>query len=168
MKDQISALMDGELEDGEARVLLARLREQRELGHDWHTYHLIGDTLRQTASLKEDFTIRFSARLEQEPTILSPVPPRSERASFALPVAASVAAVSLVAWAALQFTVHPDSPSAMVMASQSPPPASAAAANGGMMNVNAYLVAHQEYSPSGMGGAITYGRAPGGQRGEVK
>jgi len=44
--EQLSALVDGALDDGRQRALLARLGEDGELRSRWSRYHLIGDALR--------------------------------------------------------------------------------------------------------------------------
>ncbi|MHB8167354.1 MAG: sigma-E factor negative regulatory protein, partial [Sulfuricella sp.] len=104
MESRISALADGELDHEEANAILVSAREQPELRQKWNMYHLIGDSLRQTSPLSPDFNARFAGELAKEPTVLAPrrlLPPR--RPLIALSAAASIAAVSLVAWVALQF-----------------------------------------------------------------
>lgn len=73
-REHVSALLDGELDDGQIEVTLAALRapEQREI---WEMYHQVGDALRsdETAlTLSPGFSTRFFARLEAEPTIIAP------------------------------------------------------------------------------------------------
>jgi sigma-E factor negative regulatory protein RseA len=106
-------------------------------------YHLIGDSLRQTSPLSPDFSARIAGQLAKEPTVLAPrraLP--SRRPLIALSVAASVAAVSLVAWVVLQFNHEsvPGATASAVVAGTSSPSASSE------INVNGYLEAHQEYS----------------------
>lgn len=145
MKDQISALMDGELDAEEAEVVLARVRESQDLRQDWMAYHLIGDSLRSAPSVSDDFGARFAERLAQEPTVLAPAlnKPQPDRAAVVWSVAASMAAVSVVAWAVLQMANGASSPDRMV--AQLAP-----VQNGAITpaSVDPYLIAHQEFSPS--------------------
>ena len=103
--EKISAFMDGEIDGLEAGGQVARLKEDPHLRASWDTYHLIGDTLRgEKLSLSRDFTAKVSARLAEEPTVLAPrnrAPLRATVRRFALPVAASVGGMALVAWLAV-------------------------------------------------------------------
>ena len=45
-RQQLSALMDGELSPDEARFLLRRLQHDEELGSTWERWQLCGDVLR--------------------------------------------------------------------------------------------------------------------------
>lgn len=150
MDERISQLMDGELDDDEAQRLLASLRRP-DAQHEWHAYHLIGDTLRDdSSSVSAGFMERFSARLAEEPTVLAPhrLPRRSPR-TIALSAAASVAAVGLVVWAVAQ-TGAVNAPAELIVA-KAPQPGLVSA------SVNPYLLAHQEHSPSvAMQGMATY------------
>lgn len=141
MESRISALADGELDHEEANAILLSAREQTELQQKWNMYHLIGDSLRQTATLSPDFNARFVGRLAKEPTVLAPrrfLPHR--RPLIALSAAASIAAVSLVAWVALQFNPERTARAVVAEASTAIAPSE--------INVNGYLAAHQEYSPA--------------------
>lgn len=143
MESRISALTDGELDHEEANAILVSVREQPELQQKWNMYHLIGDSLRQASPLSSDFNSRFAGQLAKEPTVLAPrrsLPNR--RPLIALSAAASVAAVSLVAWVVLQFNHErgPGTTASNVVAEVSTASASSE------MNVNSYLAAHQEYS----------------------
>lgn len=142
-ESRISALMDGELEQGEALALLASLKGHSEMQQDWLLYHTIGDSLRQARPLSPDFETRFSERLAKEPTMLAPHRFKpSGRSVMALSAAASLAAVSLVVWAALQLGSQY---STGQMANNSLTEFNQASADPAL-NVNNYLVAHQEYS----------------------
>lgn len=142
MESRISALVDGELEQEEASALLAAVKKEPGLRQEWQHFHLIGDALRQTPPLSPDFSARFAAQLEKEPTVLAPRRfPQPRRPLIALSAAASVAAVSLVAWVALQFNTAGSGPAVQATVAEASP-ASAAPA----VNVSSYLIAHQEYS----------------------
>ena len=73
MAEQISRLMDGELEGAEADAAYRELK-QPEGVETWVCYHVIGDTLRRTSGSMPGFSERFTARLGAEPTVLAPQP----------------------------------------------------------------------------------------------
>ena len=104
MKESISELMDGELEDGACARAIDSLGREGEALQAWRTYHLISDAMRDTPLLSAGFTARLGGKLTQEPTVLSPnrIPFRP-RSWLAMPAAAaaSLAAVALVGWLAL-------------------------------------------------------------------
>ncbi len=154
MKSQISALMDGELPDDEIAGPLHAMREDPEALGTWRQYHLIGDALRDTGGLSRDFSARFSARLEREPTILAPSaapkrPPEQKRQWVALSAAASLAAVSLVGWLALSPQQPGVSQTAQIaQAAKTVVPAPSESQNvPHPSETNDYLLAHQNYSP---------------------
>jgi len=100
MKDRLSALMDGELDDRSAAEAIQALGSDREAVRAWRTYQLISDAMRQSRVLSADFTARVAERLKAEPTVLAPrarVPgfQSDSRKWFALSAAASVAAVGV-------------------------------------------------------------------------
>jgi sigma-E factor negative regulatory protein RseA len=193
MKDQISALLDGELDQAEAGRLIARLKAGGELRRTWDEYHRIGDALR--GHFAPDVSVRVCARLAEEPTVLAPARAgRLESGSaqalrrWVLPAAASGAAVALVAWMAIpglapapQLAQQGAAPyvaptaavPALVAAPQvaigalppSPPPT---AESGSALGVGNYLLAHQRFSPANaLQGGAPYVRtvsSEGGQR----
>jgi sigma-E factor negative regulatory protein RseA len=151
MKDRISQLMDGELDERSAADTIKACGRGGEALETWRTYHLISDAMRDSRVLSAGFSLRVAERLEAEPTVLAPQRRRAEsRAWFAASVAASFAAVALVGW--LAFAPQPgggpqmaqQTPAAVVQAELAqaqpvlvPPPSSA----------NDYLLAHQGFSP---------------------
>jgi len=143
MKEQISALMDGELEGHAADQAIEALRAGGEARETWRLYHLIGDGMRDTRLLGAGFTARFAERLAAEPTVLAPgrLPGRTPIRRFAYAAAASVAAVALVGW--LAFAPQPQAP--VPMAKTETP---AIAITVPVTNAaNDYLLAHQGFSP---------------------
>ena len=72
-KEQISALMDGDLIDAE---VLNELEMDSDLQATWGRYHLIGDAMRGDlpVNLQLDLSDSIMAALEDEPTILAPKP----------------------------------------------------------------------------------------------
>ncbi|MGL5522439.1 MAG: sigma-E factor negative regulatory protein [Aeromonas veronii] len=86
-KEQISALMDGDLSDAE---VLNELEIDSDLQDTWGRYHLIGDAMRGDlpVNLQLDLSDSIMAALEDEPTILAPKP--VETAPVLQPVVAPV------------------------------------------------------------------------------
>jgi sigma-E factor negative regulatory protein RseA len=156
MKDKISALMDGELDDKSTAELIDSLGRDGDALHAWRTYHLISDAMRDSRMLSDGFSARVAARLSAEPALLAPARLRAEpRKWFVLSAAASVAAVSLVGW--LAFAPQRDAGSPQPQMAQAPaaltpalpsvagnrPPAIVPLPSG----TNDYLLAHQGFSP---------------------
>jgi sigma-E factor negative regulatory protein RseA len=136
MKETISAMMDGELEDPAAGTMIDTLRRDGEAAEAWRVYHLISDAMRDTGLMSQGFAARVGERLAGEPTVLAPLP-GGPRQRFALAAAASLAAVALVAW--LAFAPVPKTELA-----QAP---KAPVVIGLPAHANDYLLAHQGFSP---------------------
>jgi len=142
MSDRISRLMDGELDDSELKFAWTEL-DRADGRATWTCYHVIGDALRGTGWPAKDFTARFGARLESEPTVLAPGRKRSRPLPFVWAAAASVAAVALTGWVAFG-TLDPTA----TAVAKSREAAGVRAAQVRPQGVPAdYLLAHQEYSP---------------------
>lgn len=147
MKQEISALMDGELFDDEADTLLDGLKRNSSAHAEWQLYHLVGDALRQPDHLHADISAALRERLQSEPTVLAPRSRARQNARwFALSAAASVMGVALVAWMSVQVGQEaPQQQMAMQQQAQTVRPASFSANSRGL---NDYLLAHQEFSPT--------------------
>jgi sigma-E factor negative regulatory protein RseA len=143
MKDRLSALMDGELDDKSAAEVIDALGREREALETWRTYQLISDAMRESRLLSNGFAARVAARLAAEPTVLAPDRLQAEpRRWFALSAATSLAAVALVGW--LAFAPQPETAPAPVPA----PVAETKPAIVPMPSAaNDYLLAHQGFSP---------------------
>lgn len=149
--DKISALMDGELDQHQAREQLARLKQDQNLARCWQTFHLIGDAMRGDHALSNSFDQRVTVRLAGEPTVLAPRRSSAKRVvAYALSAAASLSAVALVGWVAL--VNNPLAPQPEL--AKAPVPSTAVAPSTQLASVpsdgkmNEYLIAHQEFSPS--------------------
>lgn len=143
--DNISALMDGELEDYNASAALQSLKSRDDLRDQWLNFHVIGDALRQDAQLSYSVAAKFRERLTREPTVLAPRRASAMPRKMALSAAASVAAVAMVGWLALgENPLRPAdnvaTPTSREVAHIEIDPTNA--------TVNDYLLAHQEFSPS--------------------
>lgn len=169
--EKVSALMDGELGDSEARGQIARLKLDADLKYGWESYHLIGDMLRGDAALSADFNRRMAGRLAQEATVLAPqrrlLTPTRKFYTYAVSAAASVAGFALVGWVVMSTGSTPRTELAQApvaapalatapatAAATAPAPDAVAAAPQTEVSVpsegqsNEYLLAHQGFSPS--------------------
>lgn len=152
--EQISALMDGELDEREAGREVVRLKAEEALRERWDEFHLISDALHGEPLLSSRFNATFSRRLAEEPTVLAPRrrTPRARRmTTYAMSAAASVSAAALVAWVALGPTAPvadqlAKGPEANVEESAGPSVQLANVPSDGRMNE--YLLAHEGFSPS--------------------
>lgn len=102
---EISALYDGELETHEVR---AAIRASLDDYARWHTYCVIGDSLRGEPVGAPDMTARVMARIAEEPVVLAPrnLKPRPQSHPL-LALAASIAGVAVVGWVALTGGAQP-------------------------------------------------------------
>jgi sigma-E factor negative regulatory protein RseA len=79
----MSALVDGELDSGEADQACALWRASGEARVKWNDYHLIGDVLRseelaRKSSHDSAFLARVQAELARQPVVFAPDPGRTE------------------------------------------------------------------------------------------
>lgn len=144
MKNNISALMDGELFEDEAEALFDQLKRDSGAHRDWAMYHLIGDVLRQPESIHRDISGQVRELMQNEPTVLAP---RSRAftqkiRNVALSAAASIMALGIVVWMSVQIT--PETSPQLAMQQSNLRPASLQIQS----KSNDYLMAHQEFSPS--------------------
>ena len=99
MTQEISSLMDGELDRSAAECAIKACCLSEKDQETWHLYHVIGDSLRGQAP-RELAVKRIRDRLEKEPAIIA----RPKRAldtplaRVALAAAASVATIGVVGW----------------------------------------------------------------------
>lgn len=169
MKERISTLMDGELYEDEAAALLGNLKSNAEAQQDWRAYHLIGDVLRQPDHISRDITPALRERLCAEPVVLAPRTRIRKKVRYiAMSAAASVSALAVVVWMAMQIQAEPAPGLALQqVAPAAPGNVQVAAATSGKVaapqgkainkDMDDYLVAHQEVSPSTeMAGGTTY------------
>lgn len=152
MKQNISAMMDGELCDDEAEILLGKIRRDSAGRQEWASYHLIGDALRQPDYLRINLSSEFFERLQAEPIVFAPQRQRSNKTSiFAVSAVASVMAVVMLAWLSLEV----DNGERYKAPGAQPGLQAATLPSGG--GVHDYLLAHHEFSPgSDVRGASSY------------
>ena len=104
MTQDISSLMDGELESNEAGRVVQSCCASEGQKETWYVYHVIGDAMRGHAPMRAELPHRTIAALQAQPTVLAPRR-RTVEASFmrvALAAAASVATVGVVGWLGMQ------------------------------------------------------------------
>jgi sigma-E factor negative regulatory protein RseA len=102
---------------------------------------LISDVLRQPDHVHADISAAMRERLKSEPTVLAPHSRTTQKVRwFALSAAASVLALAVVAWLSAQVGPEVGPQLAMQQPMNNVRPAS--------MNVDDYLMAHQEFSPT--------------------
>jgi sigma-E factor negative regulatory protein RseA len=143
MKERVSVLMDGELDDKSAAAAIQVLGSEREARDAWRTYHMIGDLMRGSAPLSEGFAARVTWKLAEQPTVLAPgrIKPEPRRWFTASALAASLAAVALVAWLAFAPQPHVAPVPLAEVKPQAPATVPMPTA------ANDYLLAHQGFSP---------------------
>lgn len=104
LDEQISALVDGELEDSAVSRVIGALGQDEELAARWERYHLMGEVMRGGVAegVRAGVAKTVAARLEHEPAILAPQRPRRKgapaylRPFASLAIAASVAVTAIV------------------------------------------------------------------------
>lgn len=148
--EEVSLLMDGELDAARAEAVIASLCESRGVAN-WICYHMIGDAVRGAAPAARMSWPGFVDRLEAEPTVLSPRRRAPAPHAIALALAASIAAVGVVGWVALTTMSAPAA--AIASAKQA---ASVRAADARLPVDSEYVLVHEEYSPT----AVIQGMRP--------
>lgn len=120
-RQQLSALMDGELAPDQARFLLRRLQHDHELGECWERWQVVGDVLRgqDNAMLPAGFAARVSAAIvadgAQVPAAIS-TGARWVRWGGGAALAASVAAMALFMAQQMPDAVSPTGSSDQIVA----------------------------------------------------
>ncbi len=150
MAEDISLLMDGELDPGRVEGVCRQLRSD-EIMATWVCYHVIGDVLRGSGELAPAFSQRFAAQLTAEPTVLAPrrrVVAAGARTPLAL--AASAAAVAVVGWAALKVYEPAVGPEHVAGAAPVQPQMVSTSTMRRPFDLGDYLIVHQEFSPTTM------------------
>ena len=89
MTQEISALMDGELQGREADAALSACCGDEGRMRTWYLYHAIGEAMRGQAPATLDVPGNVFAKLRGEPTVLAP---RSRAPSITVRVALAAAA----------------------------------------------------------------------------
>ena len=145
MNEQISRLMDGEIDATELDAVCATLKGDAAMA-TWNCYHTIGDALRSETGVTRNIGLAISQRLAQEPAIVAARRPRATApATWAWAVAASVAAVTVVGWTTYSLV---DSVPAGFAKAREAGTMTAAQMRPRTVLPPDYLLAHQEYAPA--------------------
>lgn len=180
--DDLSALMDGELEASAVGRACGQWRESTDARAQWHAYHLIGDALRSddlSSKPAHDaaFLASFRKRLAQEPVVLAPTPSgqpaqaAAPRRAWATPAAVAagfvaVAGVLLVSQMSGGLSLQGAQPDArlaaapvvqpaMVVSAAEPGDPPAVVLNGQLIRdarLDEYLAAHKKFGGSSVPG----------------
>lgn len=175
IREQISALLDGELPEAEQRLLLERLERDPALRAHWSRYQLISDAVHQTLPTQIDlsFADRVMAAIEAQPEQERQPAGGLARALKPLAGLAVAASVAVVAVLAVQQARTPDAGPGAVQVAANPSPSAlpvTARADAALVNtrppagnrLNEYLVNHSEYAASsGLPGMSPYVRIVG-------
>ena len=147
MTQDISSLMDGELETPEAERAIRSCCASREAATTWQTYHLIGDVLRGGKPHPTRTAERVQQALAAEPAIIAR-PKRVHETTvgrIALAAAASVATIGVVGWIGTQGGAMPGAPVVAKNPTAIQPVANTAGpAAAPSVDVQDYLVAHKQ------------------------
>lgn len=172
MSENVSSLLDGELERSSAVHAFNALKRDGALREDWDAYCLIGDVLREEPLLSTDFTHNVMAALSSEPTVLAPVA-RAESEGWTrhlMSIAASVMGVAAVGWVALTMNGEQGAEGLKMAGQKAPAVALASAKSQAPIRIVAdksadettdreYVFAHQAMAPStAMPGVAMYVR----------
>lgn len=154
MKEQLSALIDGEFDLDNANHLLIAAKSNGELSQAWVSYHLIGDVIRGDGAHQRDMTSRVMAAIDNElmdttqplitPEVMMPIATvtriqlASKKTIYQRPavwsIAASVAAVMFVGLMLLQQQTQVKNELMPIEIADAVP--------------SEYLAAHQTYAPN--------------------
>jgi len=163
-RERISALMDGELDDAELGAQVKRTADGGELARCWDAYHLIGESLRREPGFHLDLTAGISGALASEPTVLAPgrapvAQPTQRVRTFALSMAATIAGIGVVVWMVVGQRSDGSGGRIDMAQSVAMSPRAEVATQAVDADVNDYMMAHQEYSPTAaMHGVASYVR----------
>lgn len=149
MSEQLSALMDDEIDVEDADHLLVSLQTSKQAAEAWSHYHLIGDVIRGNQQLRADFKQSLMQRIELEPTVLAPSAvharvTKNSNVKHKIPavwaIAASFAAVMVVGWMTLNQQTESDNAIPTMEVAQTDLNEQAIP--------NEYLMAHRASAPS--------------------
>ncbi len=146
MTQELSSLMDGELEPRDADRALRTCGLDEDQKRTWYLYHAIGESMRGRAPRTLGMPQGVAEKLKEQPAVIArrrPAPRTIARVAMA--AAASVATVGVVGWLGTQG----GSPTAEPVIAKSatsirPVAGTATVAPAPALNVQEYLVAHRQ------------------------
>ena len=149
MKNQLSALIDGEFDIDDSEHLITSAKAGGEMKRCWAHYHLIGDAMRGDFSMSNDFSGRVMAALDAEPTILAPNVVAANVAEVSFQTAKSSAyKMSTKLWSAVASVAAVMFVGVMVFQQQFRQPEQLAPVDIAQSAASEYLQAHQAAAPS--------------------
>jgi sigma-E factor negative regulatory protein RseA len=160
MTQEISSLMDGELEAHEAERAIRSCCASGEAARKWQEYHLIGDVLRGGKPHPTGTADRVRAALEGEPAIVAR-PRRVLDTTFgrvALAAAASVATIGVVGWIGSQG--GPAAPGTVARTPAAVQPVAHKPVTAPAPDVQDYLTAHRQIPSPDLYRTVTNRAAP--------
>lgn len=170
MNEQISAWVDGEVEQGEARQVVDAMLQHDAQRQTCELYWMIGDALRGLPASGRALAPQVMRALASEPTVLAPRPVLAAPAGGLrwMPMAAAVAGVAVAAWMGLSMWAPARQAATQSMALSAPPETVAQAqapAQSGLAGEQAYFMAHQASAVGApMAGVAQYIRAVSDER----
>lgn len=162
--EQISSLIDGELDEGLCGPLFATLCQDEQARSAWVRMHLVADALHSNevaACHSERFCARVSVALQSEPTVLAPrASGRRIVGRYVVPGLALAAAVAAISFGALPL-LAPGVPESAGSVAGAEPTVAAQVASGDSMrraaatvahvrSLDPYLAAHRELTSTGV------------------
>ena len=174
MKQDISSLVDGELDGPEAARVIRSCCASEESKDTWNLYHVIGEAMRGHAPATLDRRTGVCEALGKEPTVLAPRTRVLETTlgRIALAAAASVATIGVVSWIGTQGAAPGTQPGTVVkatspalsiqpVAATTSVPAAAQLVAPPALDVQDYLTAHRQIpSPEAYRPVANRGAAP--------
>ena len=138
MTQEISALVDGEVNVADLDGVIKACHQSEQHKDAWRFYHLIGESMRTEHMYAAGLEQRILSQLHSEPMILAPRRrawmPTMPR--IALAAAASIATISAVGWLAFQQTPQPQV--VAISPLQSSPPLA--------ISLGDFVLAHREFT----------------------
>lgn len=139
MKQQLSALMDGEADIDRCEHIFLAAKSSGEVAQAWQSYHVIRDVMRDELCVQSDMAYRIMAAIEDEPTLLAPKSKVISLTTATKPLRMTTMGWSVAAsFAAAMFV-------GMFVLNQSPatPPSQIAEKDAAQ-----YVMAHHNFAPS--------------------
>lgn len=169
IKEELSALMDAELDEVTERRALQALSQDAGLRERWERYHLIRAAMTQQLGTvtEANFCDRVMTRLDKEEAVKQQAPLRFWPLAGGFAAAASLAAIAVLVLQTFQPPNSPETSPAVVAStparlSTTPAPVvpvTTTASTDTEERLNSYLVGHSEYMPTaGIGGMLPYVR----------
>jgi sigma-E factor negative regulatory protein RseA len=145
MNEQISRLMDGEVDAQEMDAICATLGSNAAMA-TWSCYHTIGDALRGETAVTRNVVTAVARQLAHEPTVVAPRIRATAPgpATWLWAMAATLAAVTVVGYTA--YSMIDEAPAGLAKVREA---GTMSAAQVRPLTIPAdYLLAHQEYAPA--------------------